>query len=204
MTSNSVSAFLRRCVIAALGLVTLRAAAAPLASEHGWVRSWGAAIRVAESFDDYSGLARAFHNITMRQIVVSTVPGRQMRVRLSTEFGTRLLMIGRAHAALSPGGAAIDASTDRELRFGGRASVLIPVGVALVNDPVEMQIVVAGSLVAISIYLPHSTEGNTATVHEEGWRTGYLSSAGEFTSAASFPTDAELHSYYFVSGVAGR
>ena len=165
-----------------------------------WVRSWGAAVMAAESFDDYPGLARVYRNVTLRQLVVTTLPGRHLRVWLSNEYGSRPLLIGRAHVARSRGGPSIDAAADRQLTFSGRTSVSIPVGVALVSDPVDLE-TTSGTILSISIYLPGSTEGGVATVHEEGWRTGYVSSEGDYAASATFPVDAELHSYFFLSAV---
>jgi len=186
----------------ALGLGGLAAPTIAASPSEGpdWVRSWGAALMAAESFDDYPGLARVFHDVTLRQSIVTTVPGRQVRVWLSNEFGSRSLVVGRARVARSRGGPSIDVTTDRELRFGGRTSVSIPAGVALVSDPVELE-TTPGSVLSISLYLPQSTEGSLATVHEEGWRTGFVSSAGDSAAAASLPVDAELHSYFFLRGV---
>ena len=165
-----------------------------------WVRSWGAAIMAAESFDDYPGLARVYRDVTLRQLVVTTVAGRHLRVLLSNEYGSRPLVIGRAHVARSGGGPSIDAGSDRELHFSGRTSVSIPVGVALVSDPVDLE-TMPGTILSISVYLPGSTEGTVATVHEEGWRTGYVSSTGDHVAAAAFPVEAELHSYFYLSAI---
>ena len=173
--------------------------ASPIQVGH-WVRTWGAAIIAAESFDDYPGLARVYRDVTLRQVVVTTVRGRHLRVWLSNEYGSRPLLIGRAHIARSRGGPSIDPAADRQLTFSGRSSVSIPVGVALVSDPVDLE-TTAGTALSISVYLPGSTEGNVATVHEEGWRTGYVSSEGNYAAAAALPVDAELHSYFFLSGV---
>lgn len=165
-----------------------------------WVRSWGAAIMAAESFDDYPGLTRIYRDVTLRQLVVTTVAGRHLRVWLSNEYGSRPLVIGRAYVAQSRGGPSIDAGAARELHFSGRTSVAIPAGVALVSDPVDLE-TMPGAVLSISVYLPGSTEGSVATVHEEGWRTGYVSSGGDHAASPTFPVDAELHSYFYLSAV---
>jgi len=190
------------CVLT-LGLADLAASSTtnpPPVRIARWVRSWGAAIMAAQSFDDYPGLARVYHDVTLRQLVVTTASGRNLRIWLSNEYGSRPLLIGRAHVARSRGGPSIDAGADRELRFSGHTSVSIPPGVALVSDPVDLE-TAPGAILSISIYLPGSTEGDVATVHEEGWRTGYVSTAGDHAAAATFPVDAELHSYFYLSAV---
>jgi lysophospholipase L1-like esterase len=171
----------------------------PSQVEH-WVRSWAAALMAPEELDYYPGLARTFHDVTIRQVIVTRLGGETVRVSISNEYGTRPLVIGRAHIARASSGARIDLTTDRELTFSGEHSVSVPAGAALTSDVVALK-VLAGNTLAISLYLPQSTEGSTSTVHEEGWRTGYVSPTGDFTSQASFPVAAELGSYFYLAAL---
>jgi lysophospholipase L1-like esterase len=190
--------------LAALGLLLASAsiaqAANPPAVPTHWVRSWGAAMMAPEQFDYYPGLARTFHDVTLRQRVVATLPGRRLRVWFSNQFGTRPLAIGAAHLALADSGPGIVPGTDRELRFSGRAALSVPAGVAVVSDVVELE-ALAGAALAVSLYLPRSTEGSPSSVHEQGWRFGQVSKPGNFVARAALPVDVQLGSYFYLSGV---
>jgi len=153
-----------------------------------------------EQFDFYPGLARSFHDVTLRQSLIVTLPGRRLRVWLSNEFGTRPLVIGAAHIARAATGPTIEPDSDRALTFGGHPGVTIPPGAAVVSDVAELD-VARGKRLSVSVHLPLSTEGSTSTVHEDALRTNYVSPSGDFTASESFPVDAELHSYYYLAGV---
>ena len=79
-----------------------------------------------------------------------------MRVELSSEYGSQPLVIGAAHIALSDGGAAIKAGSDRVLTFSGNESVTIPPGAPVISDPVELSVTLLSS-VAVSLFLPEVT-----------------------------------------------
>jgi lysophospholipase L1-like esterase len=196
----SLTTIIRSAILATVCLATVFANATKPSPDTRWVRSWGTAVMPAEGFFDHPGLARVFYGETLRQVVTVRVAGRRMRIWISNEFGTRPLIVGNAHVARSTGGASVDGTTDHELRFGGRSSFTVPVGVALVSDAVDLS-ATSGGLLAISLYIPGSTAGNTATVHQIGWQTGYLSHAGDFTGVETMPVEAELHSYFYISGV---
>jgi lysophospholipase L1-like esterase len=172
---------------------------AQVADSH-WVRTWGAPMQAPEDFDDYPGVGQAFRDVTLRQVAVATLAGRRLRVWFSNEFGTRPLVIGAAHVAHALTGSAILPDTDRKLSFGGRAGIVVQPGAAVVSDIVDLD-TAAGTALSISLYLPRSTEGSPNTVHEEPWRGGYLSPSGNYVGGASLPVAADLHSYFFLSGI---
>jgi lysophospholipase L1-like esterase len=177
----------------------VHAAAAPNLGDQ-WLRSWGAAVMAPEEFDYYPGLSRTFQDATIRQVIVTTLGGAALRVGISNEFGTKPLVIGRARVARARTGPRVDPASDRELTFSGARSVIVPAGATLVSDAVDLK-TQAGETLAVSLYLPESTAGSTATVHEEGWRTGYLSPTGDFTSRPEFPVEARLVSYFYLAAV---
>jgi lysophospholipase L1-like esterase len=165
-----------------------------------WVRSWGAALMAPENFEDYPGLGRSFHDVTLRQRVVMTVSGHRLRVWFSNQYGNRPLAIGEAHVAHGAADSLIVPGTDRALAFWGRAGISVPPGATVVSDPIELN-TSAGTLLAVSLYLPRSTEGSTSTVHQAAWRVSYVSPAGNFTRADSFPVAATLPSHFYIAGV---
>ena len=89
-----------------------------------------------------------------------------MRVRLTNELGLSPVRIGSVHIALSSPNAVTEPETDHELTFGGRQDAVVPVGQALVSDPVDMKVAAFADL-AISIYYPErlAPAGHLLQVH---------------------------------------
>jgi lysophospholipase L1-like esterase len=97
--------------------------------------------------------ARIFARETVRQVVRLQVGGDHIRIRLTNELGLAPVKIGAVHIALSSPNAVTEPQTDHIITFGGRPDATIPVGEALVSDPVEMT-VAAFADVGISVYYP--------------------------------------------------
>jgi lysophospholipase L1-like esterase len=138
-----------------------------------------------------------YSNVTLREIVHTSVGGDAVRVRIANTFGTSPLVIGAAHVAVAGSGSSIVPGTDRVLTFGGRTSVTIPAGAPAVSDPVDLQ-VAAVSDIAVSLYLPSVTKGETTTFIQG---SNYVSSAGDFTGSVDLPGATALGEWPFVSGV---
>src|SRR5689334_5923089 len=176
---------LRSCVAAAeLAVVAIAFGTARADDDdhdHGqarWAGTWGASPQQPATL---FGTAPSFSNQTVRQIVRISVGGTRFRVRLSNEYGAQPLVIGAAHIAISAGGSAINAGTDRVLTFGGQPSVVVPVSAPVFSDPVELRAPDLAHL-AISLYLPQTT--GPATWHFEGKETAYIV-LGDSTAAPS-------------------
>lgn len=139
-----------------------------------------------------------FCGVTLREIAHVSVGGTQVRVRFTNEYGTDPLTIRDAHVALSAGGSATKAGTDRALTFGGSATVRIPPGAVMFSDPVSLDLP-ALSDVAVSFYLPAQNMRNE-TFHDFADQTNYMAEGDEAASAD--PSQArELPSWYFFDGV---
>ncbi|MHB8691593.1 MAG: SGNH/GDSL hydrolase family protein [Solirubrobacteraceae bacterium] len=136
------------CVLGALVVVVLAATPAHSASRPGrvsWVTAWAAAPQppVAHS--------RVFRHQTVRQIVLPTIGGSQVRLGLSNVYGSRPLTIGAASIAGVP------------VSFGGVGSVRIPPGAVVLSDPLRLAVRAAAPL-AISLSLPNRTAARTDVV----------------------------------------
>ena len=138
-----------------------------------------------------------YNNQTLREIVHTSVGGNQVRVRIANTFGSAPLVIGEAHIAVSSSGSSIVPGTDRVLTFGGRSSVTIPAGAPAVSDPVDLQVQPVSDI-AVSLYLPSLTKGETTTFFQG---TSYVSSPGNFAGSVSLPGATPLAEWPFVSGV---
>lgn len=138
--------------VAALALVSLARAAAP--AQDKWVEAWYSppfpptAVLVA-------GDMREFAHQTVRQVVRLEAGGARLRIRLTNELGLSPVKVGTVHVALSSPNAVTEPETDHVLTFNGKQDALIPVGQALVSDPIEMRVAAFANL-AISVYFPES------------------------------------------------
>jgi hypothetical protein len=135
------------------------------AADNGkWIGTWAASPQPVWNADFPAPInfPRNLWNQTIRQIARVSIGGSQVRVELSNEYGSQPLVVGAAHIALSDGGAAIKAESDRVLTFSGNESVMIPPGAPVISDPVELSVAPLSS-VAVSLFLPEVTP--TTTMH---------------------------------------
>jgi lysophospholipase L1-like esterase len=161
-----------------------------------WVGTWSAAMH--QPSPGPPGLTNAgFTNVTLRQIVHTSVGGRDVRVRLST-FGAGAVVVGAAHLALRTAGAAIVPGTDRAMTFGGRTSIRIPAGAAVLSDPIALDVPPLADL-AVSIYLPGPT--GPASWHFSAQQTSYISPPGDFSGAVDMPVSATTGAWFWLSAV---
>jgi lysophospholipase L1-like esterase len=186
-----------RVMAIALASVLVSPIAAARADE--WIGTWAASPQPVwdADFPIPTGFPRTLWNQTIRQIAAVSIGGKRVRVVLSNEYGTRPLVIGAAHVAVSSKDAAIEAGSDRALTFGGHASITIPPGAPAISDPVDLTVAPFGSL-AVSLFLPEATP--TTTMHWEGVQTAYIA-AGNKVSDADIKADSTTVSRLFLSEI---
>jgi lysophospholipase L1-like esterase len=138
----------------------------------------------------------------VRLIVHTSAGGSRVRIRLSNEMGSTPLRIGAAHIALraaaAANGADIRAGTDRVLTFSGNAGITIPPGAPVLSDPVDLDVPALSDL-ALSLYLPGTA--SATTLHGTASQTSYVSLPGDFTGAATLPTQRTIRSWPFLTAV---
>src|SRR5438105_8455902 len=190
--NHGLRVFAAAAMIAVVGTVTNTSAASSNDEQGARVQSWavGHIAPLPTSTAQYN-------NQTLREIVHTSIGGDELRVRIANTFGTDPLVIGAAHVAVSGSGSAIVSGTDRALTFGGRSSVSIPAGALALSDPVDLR-VEAVSDIAVSLYLPSVTKGETTTLFQG---SSYLSSAGNFAGSVELSGATPLSEWPFVSGV---
>jgi lysophospholipase L1-like esterase len=182
-------------VVAAVAFVVAGLSAHPAAfagqgNQH-WVGTWSTAMHPP---DAGFGITNAgFNNQTLRQIVHTSVGGEQVRVKLSTN-GASALVIGAAHIALRGAGDAIVSGSDRTLTFSGNPVITIPPGAQILSDPVNLNVPALGDL-AVSIFVPGIT--GPATWHFEALQTSYISPPGDFTASAVMPVGTTTTQAWF-------
>jgi lysophospholipase L1-like esterase len=170
----------------------LLSAAAFAADTDKWVGTWATSVYAGEPGRNQMA------DVTLRQIAHLSIGGRQIRVRLSNEFGTMPLQIGAAGVALSAANGGIQADTDHPLTFDGRASTKIPPGATLLSDPVDWK-VPAQSAVAVSLYLPRQ-DVDGVSYHNDARQTEYQT-YGNTVHAAALENATSQTSTYFLSSI---
>lgn len=178
---------------AALALPATALEFQPLAVER-WVATWG----TAPAGPPPAASTMVLANQTLRLIVHASVGGSRARIRISNEMGSAPLSIGAARIALRSSGATLVAGTDRPLLFGGRASVAIAAGTAVLSDPVTFNVPPFADL-AVSLYLPATTR--VTTLHNLALQTGYVSSAGNYSANSSLPVARSIATWPFLTEV---
>jgi lysophospholipase L1-like esterase len=188
-------------VLAAVGLLLSGIASAdgePASRQQGdnWVGTW-AAVPTATPATSTPTL----DNQTIRQVIHTSVAGSQLRLRLTNEFGTRVLRIGEVHVARRSGSTGTDIvpSTDRAVTFGGTRSPTIPAGSPLLSDPVRLPVAARSDLV-VSIYLPTATQ--VTTLHAFA-NTSNVVAAGNVADDAAV-TGTTVTQWFFLSTVSVR
>jgi lysophospholipase L1-like esterase len=174
---------------AALALPALPAQAADR-----WTASWGA----AAAGPPPSASTMSLSSQTLRLIVHASVAGSRVRIRISNEMGSAPLNIGTARIALRSSGAVTVAGTDRQLLFGGRASVTIAAGAAVLSDGADFNVPPFADL-AVSLYLPGTVR--VTTLHNAALQTSYVSTAGDRSSLQSLPLQRSIATWPFLTEV---
>ena len=80
---------------------------APQSTATSWVGTWATSAFNGDRWHTVPTLVDS----TLREVVHTSIAGKQLRVRLTNEFGIEPLRIGAASVAMSAGGSSIDAAT---------------------------------------------------------------------------------------------
>jgi lysophospholipase L1-like esterase len=196
MTPVRTATLPRRAWLRQAALLTALLLAFPAAAggggDGGWISTWGASPQVPAAPLALSGQ-------TVRQIAHVSLGGHWVRVRLSNAFGSTALAVSEAHLALSAGGSAIAAGSDRQLTFGGSPTTVIPPGALVVSDPVRLRVPALADL-AISLYFAGAVSATTE--HSLAVQTSYVTKPGNYAGDADLPSGGSTTtSWYFVNGV---
>ncbi len=155
--------------ITAFSLALATSAAALPAQAQVWVPAWTAS-PAPDRLDGTPEAPVQFANQTVRQDMRLASSARALRFRISNELGQAPLRIGSASAHLTG-----TANAAKPVTFNGRGDVVVPVGAALLSDPVAITAPALAD-VSLTVYFPDATrpavrrtalriaEGRAATV----------------------------------------
>ena len=174
---------------------------------HRWMHTWVAMPQLTEPGNlppaPFTGTSSVLVDTTLRQTVHVTVAGSRLRVRFSNAFGGAALPLTSAAVALPAGGkagvSAIVPESSRPLTFGGRSSVVVPVGANVVSDPVDLP-VSSGANLTITTYLASGQASLNLTSHPGSRTTTYLVN-GNFVLSPDLSGAATVAHWYLISGV---
>jgi lysophospholipase L1-like esterase len=171
-------------LLAAMALTPTRSAQAAL---DPWAATW------ATTPEAIGGAS--FSQQTIREIVHTSTGGTMARIQISNLFGNQPLQIGDVHIARQSSGPTVTAGTDVPVTFGGLATTTIAAGSMAVSDPIPFTVPPLAN-VAISLYLPGSTNGVTG--HGSSQQDNYIAS-GDVSSSGTLPGATVDQTYYFLA-----
>ncbi|MGK3988834.1 SGNH/GDSL hydrolase family protein [Sorangium sp. So ce136] len=187
--------------IASVGAIVLAVATAgcggdDVAPVARWTAAWGTTMQGADSpFPDLA--PRSFSDETVRQRIVVTASGDQVRLRLSNLFGTQPLELAEVHVAKETSPFVAAPGTDRQVHFSGEPSASIPPASEAVSDGVDLA-VSPGDRLIVSIYSAAASE--PATWHPFALTTHAVAEGNQAASETlTSPTD--ITSTYWLAGV---
>ncbi len=192
--SGSFTAIVASCI--ALGSFSLFAASGADSTRH-WVGTWASAPYEAGSNTPPSALT----NNTYRQIVRVSIGGDTLRVKFSNITCANAVTIKSANIALSTDGtkSAVDATTIKELKFSGNATVTINAKSEVYSDPVAFHLTPSMRL-AITTYYGQCQTSSDMTFHY-GSRTNSYLLTGDKTTSADFAGSTAVERWYTISTV---
>ncbi|MFI6495326.1 SGNH/GDSL hydrolase family protein [Streptomyces sp. NPDC050564] len=133
-----------------------------------------------------------------RLIVRTSVGGTNMRIRLSNAFGDHPVTFASAYAGLQQQGAALVHGSNRQLSFGGAASVTVPAGETVLSDPLPGKLAAQANLV-ISLYVT-GAQGPT-TGHGMAMQTNYATSGNHAAEEGAANWTDPMGSWYWLDAV---
>jgi lysophospholipase L1-like esterase len=187
--------------VVATAAATLIAGVAPaaLAGDRGHPHRPTAAVTTWSASDDKAG--GSMSDLTVRDIVRTTIGGTDLQVRISNYFGTGPITFSNAYVGTptSSSSPALVPGSNRRLTFGGAPSVTIPAGGVALSDPLPGR-VSARTELAVSLAL-HGTAA-VITAHNRSMQYTFKSSTGDFAADESgAPFGTQSSAWFFLDAV---
>lgn len=185
-------------LLAGCSLHPLHPQAPPAGSD--WVAAWGSAQLAQAPAVDAS--SQALRDVTLRQVVRTTVEADSLRVRVSNLFGREPLQLGAASVALlQPGSAsgrpALQAGSQRPLSFEGRRELSLAPGAEAWSDPVALAV---PRLADVAVQMHVVAAPAWATVHP-GSRISSWTVPGNRVDAGDWADASPLDGWWHLAAV---
>ena len=160
-----------------------------------WVGTWSTAPQLVEPGN--MPPAPGLNNNILRQVVRVSIGGDSLRVRFSNEFSTGTVTMKAVHVAISTGSSTIETSTNKELKFNGKAEVTMNPGVVISSDPIAFAL---KPRMDIAITISFGQTSPDVTGHPGSRTTSYLL-AGNNTSIIDFTCSVHTDHWYVINGI---
>jgi lysophospholipase L1-like esterase len=162
-----------------------------------WIATWTTSPQAFDADPDEPILK--LDNQTVRERARVTLGGEQIRLRLTNEFGTAPVLIGKATIGVADGAAGVAAGSIHAVTFnGGKDSIVLAAGAPALSDPVAFP-VKSGTELSISLYFPKHP--GSVTWHSFTLKKVVISTPGDHTSDASIQGGKESDCSVFLGAV---
>lgn len=165
------------------------------ASAGAWTGTWAAAPAAAEPRTN-----DGFTNMSIRNVVHTSVGGTGARIKLSNLYGTRPLTVSHATLALAaaPSNPTAASGTMRRLTFGNDPTVTIPAGGAITSDAVRLNVPHSADLL-VTTYSPQPS--GPVTYHPYARQTSYVAHGDRADDAAGTAFAQQSPYWRYLTGV---
>ncbi|WP_202870533.1 SGNH/GDSL hydrolase family protein [Kribbella sp. VKM Ac-2571] len=154
----------------------------------GLVTTWGAA-------DDIAG--GSLSDVTVRNVLRTSVGGKDLRIRISNGFGDQPLVSDSVYVGRQAGGATVVPGSSRRLTFSGRTTVTIPPGAMAISDPLP-GVVPALTSLTVSLHVVGTT--GVITAHNRAMQHSYKSTSGDHAAdESSTAYQTESSAWFFLN-----
>jgi lysophospholipase L1-like esterase len=179
-------------LVTAMGAAGLVSAASPDdasgGGRSGLVTTWGAA-------DDIAG--GSLSDMTVRNVLRTSVGGKELRIRISNGFGDQPLVSDSVYVGRQDSGASVVPGSSRRLTFSGSSTVTIPPGAMAISDPLPGPVPALTSL-TVSLHVVGTT--GVITAHNRAMQHSYKSTSGDHAAdESSTAYQTESSAWYFLN-----
>jgi lysophospholipase L1-like esterase len=160
-----------------------------------WAGTWGAAPQLVEP--NNMPPAPGLSGNTLRQVVRVSIGGKDVRLKLSNQYGSTAMTLRSVQLALFTGGSSIDAKSGKLLTFGGKREVTLLPGESIVSDPIRFRLK-ARSDVAVTICFGKVP---TELTGHPGSRTTSFLVSGDEAFVPDFGKAVSTDHWYVIQGI---
>jgi hypothetical protein len=131
-------------------------------------------------------------------VVCVSIGGKKLRLKFSNEFGKGPLTLRLVQIAASKGGAVIDQSTTKALRFNGKTEVTLEPGTELTSDPISFHL---NPRMEVAITIVFGETSATLTGHPGSRTTSYLLAGNNTKTNVDFTNATKTDHWYVINGI---